>query len=69
MKPAQQYRALAADLRRRADRETEADSRAEWETLAKLYDRLASQAEQNDRTGELYDPILNFRPKPGNLAG
>lgn len=68
MTPAQQYRALAADLRRKAAAERDFRDGAEWEALAKLYDRLALQAEQNGRTNEIYDPILKWRDDPGSEA-
>jgi hypothetical protein len=68
MMPSQQYRLLAADLRRRAAKDTDAASRVEWETLATLYDRLAMQADQNGRADELYEPILKPRDKPGTGA-
>ena len=68
MTPTEQYRALAASLRRKAEAEGDLHERAEWGALSKLYDRLAQQADQNGRAGELYDPILKWRDKSGSEA-
>lgn len=68
MTSTQQYRALAASLRRKAEAEGDLHERAEWEALSKLYDRLALQADQNGRTDELYVPILKWRDKSGSEA-
>ena len=64
MTPSQQYRSLAASLRLRSLKEDDLHCRAEWQTLANLYDRLAVQADQNGRFDDLYDPIL----RPGDEA-
>jgi hypothetical protein len=60
MTPAEQYRALAAKMRANLlmmDR----SSHAEWEHLAVCYDRLAKQAERNERFDLTYEPILRQR--------
>jgi hypothetical protein len=47
MTPAEQYRALAAELRAKAASETNETLVAEWTQLAQSYLRLAEQADQN----------------------
>lgn len=68
MKPSQRYRSLAADLRRRAEQDSDLSCRAEWKTLAQLYERLAVQADQNGLTDEQYHPIPKWRDDPGSQA-
>ena len=55
------YRALAADFRAKAARETEPTLRAEFERLTRWYMRLADQADQKLRAGVTYRPP--FFPK------
>jgi hypothetical protein len=62
MTPGEQYRVLAASLRARARTTDGADFAAEWEQLAFCYDRLAEQADKNERLNVTYDPILNPTP-------
>jgi len=65
MSPGKQYRTLAAALRARVQTADNANLAAEWEHLACCYDRLAEQADKNERydvTDLTYDPILG--PKP-----
>ena len=50
-----EYRGRAADLRAKADRETNARIRAEFESLARGYLRLAEQAERNSLTDIVYE--------------
>ena len=69
MTAAEQYRALAAQLRARAQNEDSAQLRAEWEHLARCYVRLAEQADRNGHTDVTYEPILrsgydDFGPEP-----
>ena len=69
MTSAEQYRALAAQLRARAQNEESAQLRAEWEHLARCYVRLAEQADRNGHTDVTYEPILrsgydDFGPEP-----
>lgn len=49
MTTADQYRARAAELLRRARNETSPMIRSEWENLAKSYRHLAEQADRNSR--------------------
>jgi hypothetical protein len=59
MTPAEQYRALAAQLHSRARDAESTRVRAEWENLAQCYIRLAEQADRNDRLDVTYEPILH----------
>ena len=64
MTPAEQYRTLAAKIRANARVLDSATNHAvEWEHLAACYDRLAEQAERNERFDLTYEPIL--RPDGG----
>ncbi len=56
MTPAEQYRALAAKIR--ANLRMGSTNCAEWECLAACYDRLAEQAERNQRFDLTCEPIL-----------
>jgi hypothetical protein len=58
MTPAEQYRTLAAKLRAEARTVDSASVAEEWEHLAGCYDRLASQADNNERFDLTYEPIL-----------
>ncbi len=70
MAPADQYRRLADQLASRANDETSPELRAEWVHLSRSYQRLAEQAERNQRTDTRYDPILEPRraDRDGNAA-
>ena len=57
MTPAEQYRTLAAKMRANL-RMMARSSHAEWEHLAACYDRLAEQAERNERFDLTHEPIL-----------
>ena len=59
---AQQYRNLAAGLRAKICSENIEQFKAEWESLAQSYLRLAEQAELHDQTDLASEPI--FRGKP-----
>jgi len=56
MTPAEQYRTLAAKMRANL-RMMDRSSHAEWEHLAACYDRLAEQAERNERFDLTHEPI------------
>ncbi len=58
MTPADEYRHLAAALHARATKELTPFRKAEWNQLARCYERLAEQAEKNHRTDRTYEPIL-----------
>jgi hypothetical protein len=58
MKPADEYRNLAADLRDRARNEESALIRAEWDRMAISYERLAEQADKNCSADVKCHPIL-----------
>ena len=65
MSPGKQYRTLAAASRARVQKADNTNLAAEWEHLAYCYDRLAEQADKNERFDVIdvtYDPILS--PKP-----
>lgn len=55
MTPAEQYRALASQLRARARLAHTARLMSEWEHLARCYLRLATQAEENERLDLVYE--------------
>ena len=59
---AEQYRNLAAGLRAKICSENNEQFKAEWESLAQSYLRLAEQAELHDQTDFASEPI--FRGKP-----
>lgn len=59
MSPADQYRKLAAELRARAGSERNEGVAAELDALARSYQRLAEQADQNSET----DLWIEFGPK------
>jgi hypothetical protein len=70
MSPADRYRALAAHLRSRANREQSPMLRAQWENLAQCYVRLAEQADQNSRADLVYEfDRSNRRGGFGDLGG
>jgi hypothetical protein len=58
MSPADRYKSLAAELHARARNEGSPNLSSEWDHLADCYDRLAEQAERNERTDITYEPIL-----------
>ena len=58
MTRAEEYRHLAKRVRVRAAREESPILRAEWESLAEGYLRLAEQGEASDQLDPLYDPIV-----------
>jgi hypothetical protein len=58
MSPASEYRILAHKLRAHARNEKGSDLKAEWDHLADCYERLAEQADRNERTDTTYEPIL-----------
>jgi hypothetical protein len=58
MTPSAYYRKLAAELRARAEQEQSPAVRAEWNHLAQCYVRLVEQADKNQRTDIVYEPIL-----------
>ena len=58
MSSGKQYRALATSLRTHALEADSANLIAEWEHLASCYDRLAEQADQNERLDVTDEPIL-----------
>jgi len=60
MHTAESYRKIAAELRARAVKETNADLASEWENLARCYLRLAAQADENT----FQDLWFEFGPKP-----
>ncbi len=49
------YRIRAAELRAHANNETDPALRAEFETLASIFLRLAEQAERNSRIDIVYE--------------
>jgi hypothetical protein len=59
MSPADRYKRLAAGLHARARNEASPNLSAEWDHLADCYERLAEQAERNERVYTAYDPILH----------
>ena len=59
---AEQYRNLAAGLRAKICSENNEQFKAEWESLAQSYLRLAEEAELHDRTDLVSEP--SFRGKP-----
>ncbi len=58
MSSADWYKRLAAELHARARNEKSANLKGEWDHLADCYERLAEQAERNERTDTTYEPIL-----------
>lgn len=58
MTPSIHYRKLAAVLRAKAQQEESPAVRAEWNHLAQCYVRLAEQADKNQRTDIVYEPML-----------
>lgn len=56
MTAADEYRARAAELLKRARSEASLMIRSEWENLAKSYLHLAEQAERNSRMDIVYEP-------------
>lgn len=50
------YRVKVAELRARASKETDPGRRAEFESLAQAYLRLAAQAKRNTETDVTYEP-------------
>ena len=59
MSRARWYMSLAADLRGRARNEESPMLGAEWNYLADCYERLAEQADRNERTEITHEPILH----------
>ena len=59
---AEQYRNLAAGLRAKIHSENNEKFKAEWESLAQSYSRLAEQAELHDQTDLASEPIFRGRP-------
>ena len=55
MTPADQYRAMAADLAARARGETDPFGKTEYIKLSQAYLRLAEQAERNSKTDIVYE--------------
>lgn len=55
MTPAEQYRALASQLRARARLAETPRLMSEWEHLANCYLRLARQAEANEKLDIVYE--------------
>ncbi len=55
MTPAEQYRALASQLRARARLADTPRLMSEWEHLASCYLRLARQAEENEKLDLVYE--------------
>jgi hypothetical protein len=64
MTTADQYRALAAQMRSHASHETNPILRAEWDNLARCYLRLAEQADRNSRTDIVYEAPMRPRGEP-----
>ncbi len=60
MSSANWYKRLAAELHVRARNEESSNLKAEWDHLADCYERLAEQAEWNERTDATYEPILRW---------
>ena len=52
-----EYKRLAHNTRKRAWEEKNAQSRAQWESLAPTYVLLADQSKKIDDTGTSYDPL------------
>jgi hypothetical protein len=65
MTPGDQYRARAADLRARAQREADSLIRHEYENLALAYLRLANQADRNSYTDVVYEHAPERQQQPG----
>jgi hypothetical protein len=65
MTPAEQYRALASQLRARARLADTPRLMSEWEHLARCYLRLATQAEENERLDIVYETPPR---RPGDAA-
>lgn len=57
MNRADQYRHLEAEVRARAYNETSLALKAEWESLAQTYARLAEQSEASSDSSLVYDPL------------
>ena len=52
-----EYKRLAHNTRKRAWEEKNAQSRAQWESLATPYVLLTDQSKKIDDTGTSYDPL------------
>jgi hypothetical protein len=60
MTRAEEYRHLANEVRARAFEEESPILRAEWETLAESYVRLAAQTDKTEQLDLINDPILGL---------
>ena len=60
MTRAEEYRHLANEVRARAFEEESPILRAEWETLAESYVRLAEQSDETEQLDLIDDPILGL---------
>ncbi len=60
MTRAEEYRHLANQVRARAFAEESPILRAEWETLANCYIRLAEQTDEAEQLDLINDPILGL---------
>jgi len=60
MTRAEEYRHLANEVRARAFEEESPILRAEWETLAESYVRLAEQTDETEQLDLIDDPVLGL---------
>ena len=58
MMPCAHYRKLAAELRAKAQQAESPALKAEWNYLAQCYVRLVEQADKNQQTDIVYEPML-----------
>ena len=56
MAGSEEYRTYAAKCEARSKREIDPEIKAEWETMAKRYRRLAKMADLNAQTDVVYEP-------------
>ena len=61
MTPSAYYKKLAAEFRTKAQQQASPAVRAEWNHLAQCYVRLVEQADKNQRTDIVYEPMLRSR--------
>ena len=58
-----EYKHLAHNTRKRAWEEKNAQSRAQWESLATTYVQLGDQSNKIDDTSNSYDPLDRTRTR------